>query len=103
MVERKIRMIFEKHGWKTLRAGASLGPADLICIKKGKCVLLQAKSTKKKKFYNYSHYADSIEGFPLFLVIDFGYGNIRISHPKKTVSAEEGKDLKKFLSDNNPK
>lgn len=96
-VERKIRLIFEKHGWKTIRAGASLGEADIVCIKNGKCVLLQVKSTKKKKFYYYEYLKPELEGFPFMLVVDFGYGKIRVLSPRNSVSREEGEDLKEFL------
>jgi len=96
-VERKIRMMFEKHGWKTIRAGASLGEADIVCIKAGVCILLQVKSTKKKKFYYYEYMKPRLEGFPFFIVVDFGYGKIRISNPKKTLEPTEGVDLNVFL------
>jgi len=96
-VERKIRMMFETHGWKTIRAGASLGEADIVCIKTGTCMLLQIKSTKKKKFYYYEHMKPKLEGFPFFIVVDFGYGKIRISKPKKTLEPNEGVNLQMFL------
>ena len=51
--ERKIKNIFEKYGWKVIRAGASLGEADLVCIKNKKCLLIQVKSTRNKIFYYY--------------------------------------------------
>jgi hypothetical protein len=96
-VERKVRMMFEERGWKTIRAGASLGEADLVCIKKGKCILLQVKSTKGKKLYYYEYMKPKLEGLPFFIVVDFGYGKIRISSPKKTLGPKEGIDLEKFL------
>lgn len=97
MVERKARKIFEEYGWKTIRAGASLGEADLICLKNGKCVLIQVKSTKKKRFYYYEYMKPKLEKFPFFLLVDFGYGKIRILHPKKKVDPEDGTDIKAFL------
>jgi len=96
-VERNIRIILEKNGWKIIRAGASLGDADLICIKNGKCILLQIKSTKKKTFYYYDYMKNKIEGFPFYLVVDFGYGKIRILYPKRKVKIADGLDLKEFL------
>jgi len=99
-VERKIRIIFEKNGWRVVRAGASLGEADLICIKNKKCVLLQVKSTNKKAFYFYDNISKAIEGFPFFLVVDFGYGNIRILAPQKKVLPVSGQSLKDFLQNN---
>ena len=97
MVERKIRLLFEKSGWKTIRAGASLGEADIVCVKRGKCVLLQIKSTKKKRLYYYEYMDPKLEGFPFYLVVDFGYGGVRILRPKKIVSPDDGEDLKNFL------
>ena len=96
-VERKIRLMFQKFGWTVMRAGASLGEADLICLKNKKCILLQIKSTSKKTFYYYG-YRDSIfEGFPFFLIVDFGYGKIRILPPKQKISIAEGQALNEFL------
>jgi len=97
-VERKIRILFEKHGWRVVRAGASLGEADLVCIKNKKCILLQIKSTNKKAFYFYENISKKIEGFPFFLVVDFGYGKIRISSPQKKILQKTGKSLEEFLT-----
>jgi hypothetical protein len=99
-VERKIRILFENYGWKVVRAGASLGEADLICIKNKKCILLQIKSTRKKVLYFYGDLVKNIEGFPFFLVVDFGYGNIRISEPAKKITQNTGISLKDFLEKN---
>lgn len=96
-VERNIRKMLEAKNWKVVRAGASLGQADLICIKKRKCILLQVKSTKKKKFYYYEYLGKTLEGFPFYLVVDFGYGKIRILAPEKVVSMSEGRDFREFL------
>lgn len=96
-VERKIRLLFQKFGWTVIRAGASLGEADLICLKNKKCILLQVKSTRKKTFYYYGYEQDFFEGFPFFLIVDFGYGKIRILHPKKKVTEIDGKELEEFL------
>jgi Holliday junction resolvase len=96
-VERKIRQRFEKVGWKVVRAGASLGEADLICIKNKKCILLQIKSTRKKTFYYYDYKESKLEGFPFYLVVDFGYGKIRILSPRQKTKITDGLDLKDFL------
>lgn len=96
-VERKIRLIFEKNGWKVIRAGASLGEADLVCLKKSKCILLQVKSTRKKIFYYYGYMKRKLEGFPFYVVVDFGYDKIRITKPRKKIDLKTGKDLKDFL------
>jgi len=96
-VERKIRIEFEKKGWKVVRAGASLGEADLVCMKSGRCVLLQVKSTKEKTFYYYGYMKKKLEGFPFYIVVDFGYGKIRILHPRKIIKLNNGLNLKDFL------
>lgn len=96
-VERKIRLLFERSGWTVVRAGASLGEADLICLRDRKCVLLQIKSTKKKTFYYYGYIQPTFEGFPFYLVVDFGYNKIRILPPKQKVLVTDGQLLESFL------
>lgn len=96
-VERKVKLLFEKYKWKVIRAGASLGEADLICIKNGKSIFLQVKSTRKNAFYFYEYMKDKLEGLPFYLIVDFGYGKIRILNPIKKVSVEDGTALKDFL------
>lgn len=98
--ERKIKLKFEEIGWKVLRAGASLGEADLICVKGGKCILLQIKSTGKKTLYYYGYMKRELEGFSYFLVVDFGYGKTRILFPKEKVELNDGMDLDDFLKEN---
>lgn len=98
--ERKVRQILEANGWKVVRAGASLGEADLICIKKRKCILLQIKSTANKTFYYYDYMGKTLEGFPFFLVVDFGYGKVRILAPKEKIKATDGLGIKEFLLNN---
>ncbi len=96
-VERNTRLLFEKYGWKTMRAGASLGEADLICLKNGVCLLIQVKSTKKKKFYYYEYMEPDLQGFRFYLVVDFGYGKVRIMPPRKQVVSTDGELLEEFL------
>jgi len=96
-VERKLRLQMEKNGWNTVRAGASLGDADLICIKNRKCVLLQIKSTSKKNFYYYGYSKKTLQGFPFYLVVDFGYGKIRVVFPKRKVNLSGGRSWQDFL------
>jgi Holliday junction resolvase len=96
-VERKIRKILEKHGWKVVRAGGSLGEADLVCIKGGRCLLFQVKSKKSKTLYYNGYMKNKFEGFPFFLIVDFGYGNIRVVRPKKVIRADDGIELEIFL------
>ena len=99
--ERKIRILFEKNGWRVVRSGASLGESDLICIKHSKCILLQIKSSKKKNFYYYDYMSDKLEGFQFYLVVDFGYGKIRILPPQRKVTKEDGEEIKEFLKEHN--
>ncbi len=101
VVERKIRKIFEDKGWRVVRAGGSLGEADLVCLRKGRCILLQVKSSRDKIFYYYGYMKKKLEGFPFYLVVDFGYNKIRILSPKKKISKEDGIDLKTFLTNEN--
>lgn len=96
-VERKIRMMLEAKNWKVVRAGGSLGQADLICIKNKKCILLQIKSTSKKKLYYYEYLNKTLERFPFYLVVDFGYGKIRALYPQKIISHTDGTDFDVFL------
>jgi len=97
MVERKVRLLLESNGWKVVRAGGSLGVADLVCIRKGKCMLLQVKSTKNKTLYYYGYLDGRFEGIPFYLVVDFGYGKIKVTQPKTTVRNSEGADLSEFI------
>ena len=97
MVERKVRLLLESNGWKVVRAGGSLGVADLVCIRKGKCMLLQVKSTKNKTLYYYGYLDERFEGIPFYLVVDFGYGKIKVTQPKKIVRNSEGADLSEFI------
>lgn len=90
--------MFEEHGWKVVRSGASLGEADLICLKNGECVLLQIKSTSKDAFYFYEYMNETLEGFPFFLVVDFGYGKIKMMKPQKKVMKADGISLSAYLS-----
>lgn len=89
--------MMEKDGWKVIRAGGSLGEADLVCVKKGNCVFLQIKSTKKKTFYYYGYKDKEFQGFPFYLVVDFGYGKMRILFPTRRVDFISGEDFKDFL------
>jgi hypothetical protein len=96
-VERKIKLLFEHNGWKVIRAGASLGEADLVCLKRSKCILLQIKSTRKKVLYYNGYCKKKLEGFPFYVVVDFGYGKIRISRPRRKIDLRTGEALEKFL------
>jgi Holliday junction resolvase len=99
-IERNVKLEFEKKKWRVIRAGGSLGEADLICIKRGKCILLQIKSTTKGRLYYYGFLRKELEKFPFFIVVDFGYGNVRILHPKPKINPRDGIALKDFLGKN---
>jgi len=97
-VERKIRLLFEKYGWKVVRTGGSFGEADLVCFKNGKAIFLQIKSSKKKELYYYGYEKEQLEGFPFYLIVDFGYGKIRVVRPQKIVRIEDGISIEEFLN-----
>ncbi|NHV98800.1 MAG: hypothetical protein HA496_04040 [Thaumarchaeota archaeon] len=97
LAERKIRMFLNRHGWMTVRSGGSLGLADLVCLRKGKCILMQVKSTSKHSLYVEGPMPSEIEGFPLYVVVDFGYGNIRVFKPGEKISRQGGVPLREFL------
>ncbi len=96
LAERKVRMILNKHGWTTVRSGGSLGSADLVCLWRGRCILIQVKSTSKSALYT-SRIPKEIQGFPLYVVVDFGYGNIRVFKPGEKATESGGVPLSKFL------
>ncbi|MGC8831835.1 MAG: hypothetical protein ACP5PQ_04575 [Thermoproteota archaeon] len=96
LVERKVRMLLRKQGWVTVRSGGSLGFADLVCLKKGRCILMQVKSTRKPVLYT-GKIPLEVQGFPIHVVVDFGYGNIRVFKPGERMSKQEGMLLKEFL------
>ena len=100
MVERKIRKIFEKYGWYVVRAGGSLGKADLVCLKDGKCILIQVKSTKKKYIYYNEYMKNKFLGFDFYVVVDFAYRGAIITKPKKKITIDDGKKLEEFLREN---
>lgn len=96
LAERKVRSIFHEHGWMTVRSGGSLGSADLVCLRNGKCILVQVKSTSKNTLYM-NRIPTEIQGFPLYVVVDFGYGNIRVFKPGEKATEDGGIPLSKFL------
>ncbi|MEM1557881.1 MAG: hypothetical protein QXT26_01985 [Thermoproteota archaeon] len=96
LAELKVRKILQKYGWTTVRSGGSLGLADLVCLWKSRCILIQVKSTRKNVFYTRRIPTD-IQGFPLYVVVDFGYGNIRVFKPGDKAAREEGVPLDEFL------
>jgi Holliday junction resolvase len=97
LAERKIRMLLHKYGWVTIKSGGSLGPADLVCLRKGRCVLMQVKSTRKRSVYFKGPMPREVEGFPLYVVVDFGYRNIRVFTPGEKISRQAGILLKEFV------
>lgn len=97
LAERKVRMLLQRHGWMTVRSGGSLGPADLVCLRRGKCILMQVKSTRKRFLYVEGPMPREIEGFPLYVVVDFGYGDIRVFTPGGKISRQGGIRLREFM------
>ena len=95
--ERKIRIILEKKGWRVIRSGGSLGEADLVCFKKGKVIFLQVKSTRKEKLYYQGYKGKELEGFPFYVVVDFGYGKIEVFKPEEILEKGKGKNFEEFL------
>ena len=98
--ERKIRLALEKNNWRVIRAGGSIGDADLICVKDGKCIFMQVKSTKNKTFYYYGYMGKKLEGIPFYLVVDFGGGRVRMLHPKKKINLNDGMSLEDYIERN---
>jgi len=96
-VERKIKLLLEKEGWIVIRSGGSFGEVDLVCIKEGKCVFFQIKSTKKDKLYYYGYTQDKLSGFPFYILVDFGYGDIEIFKPAEVLEKGKGTPIKDFL------
>jgi len=96
IAERRVREILRQHGWTTVRSGGSLGFADLVCLRNGVCMLIQVKSTRKSILYTRRIPTD-IQGFPLYVVVDFGYGNIRVFKPGDKAVREGGVLLSDFL------
>jgi Holliday junction resolvase len=99
-VERKIRIKLEKNGWMVVRSGGSLGEADLVCFKNGKCFFLQIKSSRKDKLYYYGYMKDEINGFPFYVVVDFGYGDIEVFKPTKILEKGKGMFFDDFFGKN---
>jgi len=97
VAERKVRKIFEKFGWYVVKAGGSLGVADLVCLKEGKCLLIQVKSTRNKVLYYKDYDKEKFSGFEFWVVVDFAYRGLRIVKPKEKITLEDGKDLEEFL------
>jgi len=97
-VERKIKLKFEENGWIVIRSGGSFGKADLVCMKNGKCIFLQVKSTREEKVYYRGYMNESLEGFPFFVVVDFGYGDIEVFKPAEVLEKGKGVSLELFLS-----
>jgi Holliday junction resolvase len=97
ITERKVRKIFEKFGWYVVKAGASLGVADLVCLKRGKCLLIQVKSTRKKVLYYDNYMKKKFYGFDFYVVVDFAYRKIIITKPKRRILLDDGVELENFL------
>ena len=97
-VERKISEKLKEKGWIVIRSTGSFGNADLVCIRDGKAMFIECKSTGSKKIYYHSYMENDIAGFPFFVVADFGYGKIRVLKPQKVITPLDGEDFKQFIS-----
>jgi len=97
LVERKVRKAFEAAGWMTIRSGGSQGPADLVCLKAGRCILIQVKATRRRSL-RVEGLPLEIQGFPLFLIVDFGYNRIKAFKPGDLVSRSRGMPLDSFIN-----
>lgn len=97
--ERKIRILLEKEGWKVIRSGGSLGFADLVCFKNGRAIFLQVKSTRKEKLYYYDYMGKEFEGFPFYVVVDFGRKDIEVFEPSEVLEKGKGRKIVDFLKD----
>jgi len=96
-VERKIKQNLEREGWIVVRAGGSFGKADLVCIKKGVGVFFQEKSTRKDKIYYKGYMGKMLEGFPFYVVVDFGYGDIEVFEPANVLEKGKGENFEEFI------
>jgi len=101
LAERKIRKRFEEAGWVTIRSGGSQGPADLACLKNGRCILLQVKATRRRSL-NIKGLPLEVQGFPLFLVVDFGYNRVKVFKPGDLVTRSRGILLDSFINSLEP-
>jgi len=97
-VERKIRLKLQNEGWIVVRSGGSFGEADLVCIKDGKCVFFQIKSTRKDKLYYYGYMQEKLSGFPFYVVVDFGYSDIEVFKPAEVLEKGKGIPLEEFIT-----
>jgi len=96
-VERKVANMLREKGWIVIRSTGSFGLADLVCIKDGKAMFIECKSTRSDRIYYKSYMGRKLEGFPFYVVADFGYGKIRILKPKKVIKPTDGQDFAEFL------
>lgn len=96
-IERKLKQSLEREGWVVVRAGGSFGKADLVCIKKGVCVFFQVKSTRRDRIYYKGYMGKTLEGFPFYIVVDFGYGNIEVFEPASILKKGEGEKFEEFI------
>ena len=97
-VERKVRLKLQDKGWIVVRSGGSFGEADLVCIKDGKCVFFQIKSTRKDKLYYYGYMQEKLSGFPFYVVVDFGYSDIEVFKPAEVLEKGKGIPLEEFIT-----
>lgn len=95
-----VRNIFRGAGWAVVRSGGSLGPVDLVCMRKGHVLLVQVKRKAKGPLYLTDEVPERVQGFRVALVADFGRGNVRVVPKKHRVDPREGTPLREFLASN---
>jgi hypothetical protein len=96
LAERKIRKAFEAAGWTTIRSGGSYGAADIVALKNKTCILIQVKATRRRSL-RVEGLPLEIQGFPVYLVVDYGYNRVKVYRPGDHVSRSRGIPLDVFI------
>lgn len=93
-----VRDRFKEAGWAVVRSGGSLGPVDLVCMRRGEVVLVQVKRKADGPLYLAEKVPCRVQGFPVTLVADFGRGNLRVVPKRHRINPRDGISLGKFLA-----
>lgn len=96
--EYAVRDTFRSLGWAVVRSGGSLGPVDLVCIKGGKLMLVQVKRNVGGSIYLGADVPESVQGFPITFVADFGRGNVRVVPKMRKITPRDGTPLEEYLA-----
>ncbi|HYA22400.1 MAG TPA: hypothetical protein VEG31_04450 [Thermoproteota archaeon] len=97
--EYAVRDIFRAAGWAVIRSGGSLGPVDLVCIRKGQIQLVQVKRSAGTYLYLGRGIRNRVQDFGVLFVADFGRGNIRVVPRKTSATPADGVPLRDFLKE----